>query len=632
MKTRTKNKDKTERRPLPNFRLPIAFAIIAALAAITIVECVYDGGVLFRVQELNLFLYTPLFFQQQLVVPGGFLTWLGTYFTQYFFHPWLGATMLSLWWLLLAFVIKRTFRIPAKWCLLLLVPIALLLITDADMGYWIYYLKLRGHYFLTTIGVTAAVAMVWLYRLIPSRGVWRTVFIVAATAICYPMLGAYALFAVLLMGIMAWRLPDRKTWQRSADSIAALVSIFAIPLVFYYAVYYQTNISNIYFAALPTFARDEAYPAYYVPYILLAVFFIIMAAVYWRWQRIDTIKLWQWTTAQVVIIAAIVVGVYESWYKDEAFHTEIRMDRCVENLDWDGVLQAYRDFDEGKEPTRIMWLYKNLALFHEGTILEDMYRYRNGRGVTNAVFPTSMAQTGGKTVYFNYGQVNFCNRWCMESGVEYGWRADYLRYLLYCSLANGEYNAAQKYIDILKKTKYYRSFAERYQSYVGHPQLVRKDPMFKPVLRLMPLQDVLTSDQSLIELYLIDQFAYTDSKDLLYETMSMASALQRKDIATFWNRFFHYAPMIGRSHMPTLVQQAAYLFGHLEHNVDISHMPFDKDVVDTYNAFMNKAQYSMVTSEEEAKPLFYPEFGATYYFDYFFFRNSKKTDNGSNQE
>lgn len=623
MKTKNRAKDHTIVRPLPNLGLPVSIAVIVAIAALTIAECTYDGDVLFRVQELNLFLYTPLFFQQQLVVPGGFLTWAGTYFTQFFFHPWLGATLLSLWWLLMVFVMARAFHIPAKWCLLLLVPVALLFITDADMGYWIYYLKLRGHYFLTTIGVTAAIGAVWLYRLLPSRWFLRTAYIVVTVAVGYPLLGAYGLFAVLLMGIMAWQLPDYKLWQRATDSVIALAAIIATPIIYYYAVYYQTNIANIYFAALPTFTRDETYAVYFVPYVLLAVFLIVMATAYGHWQRIDAPKVWKWATVQCVIVAAVVVGIYESWYKDEAFHTEICMDRCVENLDWDGVLQAYRDFDESKDPTRIMWLYKNIALFHKGTILEDMYRYRNGRGVTNASFPTSMAQTGGKTVYFHHGQINFCQRWCMESGVEYGWRIDYLRYLLFCSLANGEDNAAQKYIDILKKTKYYRAFAEKYQAYVGHPQIVKRDAMFKPVLRLMPLQDVLTSDQAFIELYLIDQFAYSDSKDLLYETMSMASALQRKDIATFWDRFFHYAPMIGNSHMPSLVQQAAYLFGHLEHNVDISHMPFDKEVVDTYNAFMNKAQSSMITSEEEAKPLFYSEFGGTYYFDYFFFRNSK---------
>ena len=44
----------------------------------------YERHVLWKIQEQNLFLDTPLFFRQQMVVPGGLLTYVGSFLTQLF--------------------------------------------------------------------------------------------------------------------------------------------------------------------------------------------------------------------------------------------------------------------------------------------------------------------------------------------------------------------------------------------------------------------------------------------------------------------------------------------------------------------------------------------------------------------
>ena len=82
-----------------------------ALIAIAIVLLVFEHHLLWKIQQQNLFLWTPLFFKEQLVVPGGLLSWIGMWFTQFLYYPWLGVLMLCGWWLSLMFIIKRTFRI-----------------------------------------------------------------------------------------------------------------------------------------------------------------------------------------------------------------------------------------------------------------------------------------------------------------------------------------------------------------------------------------------------------------------------------------------------------------------------------------------------------------------------------------
>ena len=593
---------------------------LLALAVIAFCLLAYESDFLFRVQELNLFLYTPLFFKQQMVVAGGFLTWIGTYFTQYFYHTWMGVTMLCAWWALLMWLTKKAFNIPARWTVALLVPVALLLLTDVDMGYWIFYLKLRGHFFVATIGSTIALLLVWLYRSLPSRYAIRTVFIALTAILFYPILGFYALLATLLMGIMAWRLDDYKISRRAIDSIVAALVIVAIPLLYYRFVYYQTNIVNIYWAAIPLYRIEEHHYQYYIPYYLLVACFALMAAFY-RKERQSGVKTpILWSAAQVVALGIIGFGVWHFWYKDDNFHKELQMVRCIENLDWEGVLTIARDCDE---PTRVIWMMKNLALFRLGRQGDEMYHYKNDDKPCNAPFKVRMTQTGAKVLYLHYGQLNFCYRWCLEDGVEYGWRVDYYRYMLKCSLMNGEYTVAQKYIDILKQTKYYADWAQQYEAYVKNPELIKKNKEFEPILHMLSANDRLTSDNTLIEIYLLTLFSNDDSDDPIYQEQTLLAALQMKDIQMFWPRFFHYANLHKGERMPTHYQEAAYLYGNLEKEIDISHMPFDKEVVNTYNDFMAAAEQYKNMTEEQMKPLMYDRFGGTFYFDYFFTRGQK---------
>ena len=97
----------------------------------------------------------------------------------------------------------------------------------------------------------------------------------------------------------------------------------------------------------------------------------------------------------------------------------------------------------------------------------------------------------------------------------------------------------------------------------------------------------------------------------------------KKDIQTFWPHFFHYAELHKGQHIPIHYQEAAYLYGHLAHQVDISRMPFDPVVRTTYDNFMQKAQQYAGMSEETLRDLFKSEFGHTFYYDYFLNRNQK---------
>ena len=55
------------------------YIYIPSLLLIAILLIAFESDFLFRIQEQNLFLHTPLFFQQHMTKAGGLLTWAGCY-------------------------------------------------------------------------------------------------------------------------------------------------------------------------------------------------------------------------------------------------------------------------------------------------------------------------------------------------------------------------------------------------------------------------------------------------------------------------------------------------------------------------------------------------------------------------
>jgi len=603
-------------------KLKLLSPVLLLVALLTTAVCllVFESEYLWRVQELNLFLDTPLFLKQQMVASGWLLTWLGCYFTEFFYHQWLGVTLLTLWWALMLWMIARTFSVPMKWSLVLLIPLAAVVLMNVDLGYWLYYLKLRGHFFAAAIGTTLAVGSVWLFRLLPDKYLLRPVYVAVATGVLYPLIGFYALVAALLMGVLAWRL-DGTLASRLTVSAVALIAIGVWPLFYYNYVFYQTNLLNIYWTGIPIFTIEKQSIEYYIPYYLLVVSLAGLALMYRRWCTGDVEKPLKWGICQVALLAVTVFGVQHFWYKDYNFHKELRMLQCAEQGDWNGVLKEAAVTED--EPTRSVVMMKNLALFRQGRQGDDMYRYRTGAKVSTTEIPLRMAQVVGRCIYFNYGQLNFCYRWCLEDGVEFGWRVEYLKYLVRCGLANGDNRVVRKYLALLKHTRYHREWAEHYERFLNDRKTLLADKEFSQMMHLTKTEDMLASDNSLVEHFLMNQFIINNSTDSVYKEQALISALWMKDIPTFWPRFFAYAQIHTRDHMPTHYQEAAYLYGQLEKTVDVSRMPFDEQVKRDYAEFMAMAQRCQGMSNDQMRELFYPRFGHTFYFEYFLVRNQK---------
>ena len=593
--------------------------IIQWLGALSVIGCALlclESDLLWKVQQQNLFLYSSLFLKQTMVTSGGMLSYLGTFFTQFFYHPWIGVVMLCSWWWLLMWLVKRTFQIPDRWMVLTLIPVGCLLIANMDLDYWIYVIKLKGYFFSATIGTTAGVALLWLFRIL-SHNLWlRIGFIVLTAAIGYPLMGAYALTTVLLMGIWTWRLTDSRK-ENICLSAVALLTCIVIPLVYYRYVYYQTHFNDIYLTALPTFTITETLHAYYIPYYLLALYFLFMVVV--RLNPTNPIKPIKPILLQSLLLAALIACVWHFWYKDDNYHHELRMQRCIEQADWQGVI------DEGKkqkgEPTRAIVMMHNLALSRLGLQCDLMYRFPKGSKKPNTPLPVFMYNIAGRLIYYHYGMMNECHRMCMEEGVEYGWSVELLQYMARNAVFNKETRAATKFLNLLRQTHYYGDWADRMERLINNPDLMTNDMETGPITHMLHYPDVQSAGDGFVEKNLMEILSKTDANEPYFQEQAVLAAMWTRNTADFWARFEQYINLHPNRPVPRIFQEAAYLFGSMEKLPFTEELPINQDVKENLRGFIQTMQQCNWKPNAQVRNYLYQRYGTTYFFEFFFLKD-----------
>ena len=592
--------------------LPITTWLVALLiVAGTLLY--FESDLLWKLQEQNLFLDTSLFFNEQMLVPGGLLSWAGTYLTQFFYYPWLGTLVLCLLWLLLMWLVKRAFRIADQWTALTLVPVALLLVTIVDMGYWVYFLKLPGHVFVGTLGAIAVSALLWGFRAsslpLAPRSFLPLIIIVITALLGFPLLGIYGLAATLLMGIYIWQM-QQPLWQKITGSVLALAGAAIVPQLCYRFVYYQTNLANIYYAELPLFVVSEEHHEYYLPYYGLALFFVLMTVGASLAKLIRAEKLGRWGSliTQGVLVAALAWGVMHWWFRDENYHHELKMQRCIEQNDWQGVVtEAALQKDE---PTRAIVMMRNLALGRLGRQADEMFLYKNGSKRYEAPFDMRLMLCVGPLMYYHYGIINYSERLCTEMGVEFGWRVSNLKLLAKCAILNKEEGQARRYLKLLSHTTFYGDWAKT----------AREQEELKTVARMMHYPNMLTGDQGYVEKFTMNRLAENTYKgDEMFLEQALLASLWTKDINQFWYHFGDYITLHPNGRMPRYIQEAAYLYGKLEDRPNIDRMPFDESVKQSFESFMQAAErYNDMDVEYAREGL--KAFRYTYFYDYYLMR------------
>ena len=514
---------------------------------------VYEQALLFRVSELSVFLFEDLYFDSMMSVPAGFLSYLGSFMVQFFHIPLLGATLYVLLLVLLYWVTRKAFSIPGRYSLVALLPVAAIVASNTQLGYWIFYLKLPGYYYVALLGVLFSFAAVWLFRKMPL--VARFPFVAAWVFFGYPLMGVYALAGAVIMALYGISVSISRRKGVLLSCVALFVTVVAVYLVprYYYGVYDTVAFDTVYKVGTPSTQWTSAYVAkvvhdvpsywhdirlYWIPFFLLlfSSLLLALAPIFKGWMsRIRRMP----ALMSVGVLAVVLVLLSFLWFRDTNFRVENKQNMAMWNGEWDDVVEYGK---ETYNPTRQVVLNTNLALLHQGIAGEKMFANMHASADILAPVGVHLTQTGGKMLYYYYGKLNFCYRWCMEDAVEYGWRIEYLKHATRSMILSGEDVLARRYIGILKRTMFYRSWAEEMEKFLDTPELIVKEEQFRLPLNMNCFDDALAVDDSFVEAFLTkDLMVMPENATPEYVEASLMMALIRKDGNAFWSLLDRYA-------------------------------------------------------------------------------------------
>ena len=159
----------------------------------------------YTAHERSEFIYGEPFFHTLMQKPFGLMQYMGAWLTQLFYHPLLGTSVLAVLWVLIFLVGAKAFRLQGSASALMLLPVACLLTSVVDLGYWIYISTIRGYWFSQSVGYLVMLLLLWAARQTPRK--WHIVWYLLAFCI-YPVLGWFALLFVLCLVVC-----EKITWR-----------------------------------------------------------------------------------------------------------------------------------------------------------------------------------------------------------------------------------------------------------------------------------------------------------------------------------------------------------------------------------------------------------------------------------
>ena len=584
-----------------------------------------NADTMYFMQDRGWWNSTSLFWEECTRVPGGWLSWAGAYLTQFFYYPALGCSMLIALWMLTFGLAKWSFKVPMEWSFLLFIPMAAMLCSDIQLGYWVYILKDIDYVFYHPLGLLAALILslpFWQY--LPVRDnvkKWIALtWIPIVAALFYYPLGIYALLAAVLTAIRVIH-P-----QKGEKLITFYFSLFtSLLLTLWLVPKIETSGTTLMRPDQPWLygfrkfelddLRDYSLEIPFYVALVTPLFFPFIRMI--RQKRLFVSQ-----GIMVAVAGLMFICLSARDFTDYNFHAEMRMQRAVEECRWNDVL---REAGKARGPvTRDMVMFRDIALINRGELCSKRFDYNN-----ESIQPVTVSDSihiricdqAGDLIYYNYGETVFAIRRAIERCMHFGYSYYTMRMLTQCAIVNGELDNARKYLRILSRTTFQKKWAEKMLRFVNDERLMLTDEHFRMPLKLYNEgSELVGTDDKYVELTIMKKWMYSITYDPEAQEVALGCAMIMRDRKCFWSQVQQFYNINPNRYFPIHVQEAM-LFEVYElgaQGVNLSFVKFDQRVVDRYKAFTERMkQYaSQGMDEKQIGKALRPEFGNTYMWDY----------------
>ena len=570
--------------------LPKAVLYVSLLAFFLFaVYIVYiNQEVFYTAHDRSEFLFGEPFFNTLMSKPFGLMQYVGAWLTQFFYYPALGAAVLMVIWLFIFYVGAKAFRLQNNASALMLLPVACLLTSVIDLGYWIYISPIRGYWFSQSIGYLAMLLLLWVARCTP-----RKMYIVwSLLGFClYPILGWFTSLFILCLVVIA-----KPTWR---ELLGIVILIFSAA-IWHTQFYHNLKFDDVVLAGLPRFETPlDSGEKLSIPFWCLGAVSVLISF-YGRYL-----------TKWFVPVVCMVVGFFFTtslMFRDENYINEMRMVRYAESDNWNEVLNMAAENDK---PTNTMVFLKNVALMNEGGLLNRSFKLGNiATDITNSdSLHVSLLDIASPIVYYNYGMLDEAIRLNYEKAIQTGFSPFYLKMLSRCALAKGYKKMVERYTTLL----HYHPFYGQWQ-----PSSVST--------KIKELQNSYVDELSGIEntdSYIVNSISlWYDSDSKVASEQALFYAMLRYDSSRFWPSLRKYLKLHVGEEFPLYAQEAYILFMDKFPEEKRMMIPVEQDVYERYKQFRKALEQCVkpgLTLGKVAKDM-RAEWGDTYWYYTFFGR------------
>ena len=399
-------------------------------------------------EQYQLFLWTPQYFSERVAVPGGLADWLGELVVQFYYVEWLGAFLLSLFFMLLQRLVWASMKSHALLLYpLSFIPCVLLLWSMGDAS------VLLG-YGMALAGVLTFSCLTYLFGLHKGRKplLWAVVADVVLIPLVYWLFGGlvwlYVCIRTIHMGGRSW------LWTVIWMGATFWMASIALP---------QWPMQQI---IMPiAYYRIPLQCPWTLSIIPLVVFLLCTVAAFWKGEKArPTTRIRKGVWTALLVETAAVAG-FACWLVPTGFDKDtyalIRQDYLVRNQRWDDIIKEAADY---QVRTPFSSVCVNLALSKKRLLADRMFDfYQSG---DDALIMHSIGDLTSNMpsmeALWHLGMVNATQRYAfnLQGSILNAKRSGRLtRRIAQCMLANGHYQTARKQLQWLSQSLFYRQWA-----------------------------------------------------------------------------------------------------------------------------------------------------------------------------
>lgn len=319
-------------------------------------------------------------------------------------------------------------------------------------------------------------------------------------------------------------------------------------------------------------------------------------------------------TLEAIAIAICCIFVVRTGY-DERKYDIMEYDMLLRRHSWDKIIEK-AEKKQATSPTEVSTI--NFALAMEGRMTDRMFEFyqKNSEGLMPLYKRELTSTLMANEIYFRIGMINTAQRFAfesLESIPNHQKSGRIMRRLVETNMINGQYEVAEKYIKILKKTFAYRRWANEMEGYLYNDEKIDKHPFYGEMRRFRVTEDFLYSDNEMDQMLGL-LFMHNNDNRMALEYL-LACELLTKDIGHFMEYYPLTSNLKGYPTVPPRSFQEAMIYAWINQGKKIQDCPWPvSDFVK-----QNMAKFGQIYMADKNSQQLQEGYFATSYWNYLFF-------------